>query len=619
MIFHKLIITNFKSFLGEHAFDFAAGEIGLHFITGRNEVEPGLGANGAGKSTIFDALSWVLYGKTLRGLKAGDVAAWDVGKTVEVKLDLETDAGHFFLSRSWKPNSLILADKNKDVRSVEQIDVDALIGLSFEAFQHAIVIGQFSEMFFDLGPAQKLALFSDVLTLDSWIVRSEQAAKAEKAVRREMEEAVSKIAGMAGKKEAFTEQLVKVREQEETFGREIKDRRSAAQKRIKDIEGQRDKLEALLGKHMKSLTQVEKTLHQTQNDLTEASEAANDLRSAVQEIALQTHPLEERKRILGKQLEMVSGLASKCPVCGQKVTGEHKKVEIERLREEIDETEKSIRALAKEQHALDKEILGARELALSLAEQAKVSEQERTHLSREVQGIKEDLIGTERDLKAQRERLKETDAVVNIYSGQVKQIEAKLKELQKQIADAEKALDELVREAEAFGYWMKGFKEIRLSLIAEALTLLEVEVNNSLLELGLHGWQVTFDVEKETKAGGVMKGFHVFVKAPTSPERVPWEAWSGGEGQRLRLAGTMGLSALILTSLGVSSSIEVWDEPSQHLSETGINDLLDLLAARAQAQGRSVFLVDHRSFDYGGFASRSVVIKDEAGSRIENG
>jgi len=64
LTFKSLSITDFKSFVGAHTFDFFSSSPGLYYITGDNRTAPALGANGCGKTTLLDAVCWTLYGKT---------------------------------------------------------------------------------------------------------------------------------------------------------------------------------------------------------------------------------------------------------------------------------------------------------------------------------------------------------------------------------------------------------------------------------------------------------------------------------------------------------------------------------------------------------------------------
>ena len=69
-------------------------------------------------------------------------------------------------------------------------------------------------------------------------------------------------------------------------------------------------------------------------------------------------------------------------------------------------------------------------------------------------------------------------------------------------------------------------------------------------------WRIEFDVERETKAGGISKGFVVFVHPSDKADPVRFEAYSGGETQRLRMAGDLGLANLIMERAGLTNTLE---------------------------------------------------------------
>src|SRR6516164_10253421 len=64
--FKYVELYNFKSYRGTHKFTFPQ-DPGLYLITGKNLIQPRLGSNGVGKSTLLDAIFWALYGRTPRG------------------------------------------------------------------------------------------------------------------------------------------------------------------------------------------------------------------------------------------------------------------------------------------------------------------------------------------------------------------------------------------------------------------------------------------------------------------------------------------------------------------------------------------------------------------------
>jgi len=164
-------------------------------------------------------------------------------------------------------------------------------------------------------------------------------------------------------------------------------------------------------------------------------------------------------------------------------------------------------------------------------------------------------------------------------------------------------------------FWVGGFKRLRLHIIEETLRTLEVEVNNNLASLGLGDWKIEFDIERENKSGGVTKGFTTLITDPKD-YTTKYETLSFGETQRVKLAGCFGLANLIMERAGLVSKVEMYDEPSEHMTEEGITDTLNTLRDRAMNNARVVIVVDHHAISYGDFAGTTMVEKDENGSRI---
>ena len=160
-----LVMDNFRSYVGEHTFEFPK-EPGLYGLFGLNLDKPRLGPNGTGKSTMLDAVYWVLYGATTRGLRGTDVISWGQ-KTCSVKLTLNVGGQVSTVYRRQAPNDLKL-----DGRPCEQEAITKYIRLAPEAFLHAVMFPQFGDSFFDMSAGAKLNLFSEILKLDYWLDRA---------------------------------------------------------------------------------------------------------------------------------------------------------------------------------------------------------------------------------------------------------------------------------------------------------------------------------------------------------------------------------------------------------------------------------------------------------------
>jgi len=203
----------------------------------------------------------------------------------------------------------------------------------------------------------------------------------------------------------------------------------------------------------------------------------------------------------------------------------------------------------------------------------------------------------------------------NPFKESLEEVTNEIDESKELLLRKKKALKLSEKHQKAFEYWRGAFRNIRLYVVEKALISFEIEINNSLIQLGLEDWTIKLDIERELKSGGVARGFTVLIQSPYNVDPVPWESWSGGEGQRLRLAGTLALANFIRSMTGFESELEIYDEPTSHLGGGGIQDLLQLLYQRAHNENRCIWLIDHHSIDFS-FDTITTVIKDDNGSRI---
>jgi DNA repair exonuclease SbcCD ATPase subunit len=520
-------IENFKSYKGIHNFELPK-EPGLYYLTGRNEDNPRLGANDVGKSTLLDAIYWCLYGRTTRGLKAAEVVTWgEKGCSVTVCLP------HYNIKRTQNPNSLTMITAIGE-KNVAQEELNKFIRLTPDQFLYAVMLPQFGQSFFDLAPAAKLALFSQIMELDFWLEKSQEASANVSDFEAEKQQCENRISKMNGILETIDLDIERLREKETEFEDNQKDL-------IKGFEWD-----------------VKRTESELNNLGTEKRVATIALTAAEDKLA----NWSQRK-------------AKKCPTCKQPIPTPEDDRAFASIKQNVREWENQVSSLTyKIETAQDKIATWGRSVA---------TEKKRTNTYAAL--IKEK---------------RQTEATAH-----TKKVELK------------KQLDTINEKQAAVQFWIGGFKRLRLFLIEETLRQLEVEVNNNLASLGLTDHEISFDVERENKSGGVTKGFVVLIKAPGHDEPVRWEAWGGGVTQRLRLAGDLGLANLIMERAGLRGEIEFYDEPSEHMSDEGLLDLCETLRDRAVSTGKCIFVVDHHATDFGDFKQVLVAVKDSDGSRLE--
>ncbi len=472
-------------------------------------------------------------------------------------------------------------------------------------------------MFFDQKPAEKLGLFSGVLALDYWNQKSVEATQVVSEIDAEISSIELSISNYDHVIGSQKEQLDRLKKLNVSFITDKKNKLKVIKSDKQENQDDIVKLDLNIAEIGGEIDSILEDIKSVKQDLVKTEEqwkeADKKLAASQAEVQFLKAIYSERKSAFYDFTKLEE---KKCPTCYAPVTREHYQKILTDLQKQVSELDQSLRK------ALDKAKLDG-DRAGKLYKKCKVysdkkSEKDALLLSR---SNELDRIGMTRNNLIKRNAALDEEAAAlsseeNVFAAEIKDLRANMKEVSGKKKAARDTIKELQAEKAAASYWVKGFKEIRLFLIEEALTLLEVEVNNNLLQLGLRNWKIEFDVERETKSGTISKGFQVFIKSPYNKEPVPWESWSGGESQRLRLAGNLGLSSLICAKLGIQSNILVLDEPTQHLTPGGVEDLLNFLENKARTENRQIWMIDHNALDYGGFTSVTQIVKSSAGSSI---
>lgn len=604
-------LTNFGSFRDHELFPIPK-QPGLYHVQGVNQVEPRLTGNGTGKSTIWKGLFWNLFEHTPDGLKAGDVCNWEVSKGARVTLNLAEEGDDdllWMVTREWKPNRWTLRAEAARITDEETVDLAKgfpnwlkdQLPESPDLFLNCILLAQENPTFLDLKPEAQTTLFGEVLNLDHWLALSQKAsAKAAEQDRtnRGLESTVSRLEGIVERKQDFSKQIDEWEaEQQRRLDRakqqftEMLDEQERIQIKKADV-GSAEEYEALR-KMGKRIEVVEKDEREGQRVVSELMAEASFL-----------------KRRAAGMLELIDAPEGSCPTCGAPADPKHLADEADHLstqaknllRESEAATVHLDRIRANKQKLIDEYEADKRRLD-DLGAARRERERRLTELDRQLDHLEDDY-----------ERLRTEP---NPWKKAQKEASERARIDQEALLTARKGLDRGYELYALYAYWIKGFKELRLFHIAQALHELEIEVNNSLIELGLVGWEIEFEVDRESKKGTIQRGFNVRVRSPHTERPVPWKAWSGGEKQRLRIAASMGMANLIRARRAPTLALEVWDEPTKGMSPQGVNDLMAALAARARFEQRVIIVVDHTAPEFGDFAGRAMVTKTPEGSRIE--
>lgn len=584
IVLEELTLIGFKSF--EHQ-TIQFPEDGFVLIAGDNQLEPRLGANGAGKSSIFDGIAWVLYGTSVRGVRTADLIRTG-HKTAEGRVALDIDGTRHEIARSGPPARLFL-----DGRQVEQAAVDRLVGMSRLRFLHSVVFGQAVPLFIDLPVPKRGELLDEILDLEFWMRAADRAGKQTTAAERRLAALRTEI----GRTEGALSQLesdVDLAGQEEAWA-------SARDQRMRELLDKFEQDELAL-----AVLQRESAEDVQTQDVDALGAEYHRLKRAEAEIAQRIALREQAHAMVLEDIQFFKG-AGDCPVCNQPITREFAE---KHLGEQRQASADHVAALKK----LNAALAEARVIANEACQRWEAARRSAEVVRREAAVRTERVRSAQRALEGLERQVEQLAEEANPYTVRRRRVDEDRKRLDAQLATQQADEISLATEAARYDFWRQGFRRVRLFCIERVLKQLELETMNAAQSLGLAGWKINFSTETETRAGTSKMGVQVTVQSPALSGI--FDAWSGGEGQRVRLCVALGLSGLIQRWAGVRWNLEVYDEPTAWLSEAGIEDLLDFLRDRADVSGKPVFLCDHRALAHAGFSKIMTVVKDENGSRM---
>jgi len=164
MILNKIDIKNFYS-IGDVSLKF--NDNGIVFIEGKNKDIGG--SNGSGKSSIFEAIVWGLYGKTIR--KSTEEALVNNKHKKECLVRIELDNGRVVIERTRRPNFLRFVvdgiDKTQESITSTQVEIEKYFNLNYKTFVASTVWGQQNDFdFISASLEDKRNILKNFLNLD---------------------------------------------------------------------------------------------------------------------------------------------------------------------------------------------------------------------------------------------------------------------------------------------------------------------------------------------------------------------------------------------------------------------------------------------------------------------
>lgn len=163
-------------------------ENGLTLVLGSNtDSNGGTTRNGAGKTTILQAVSFGLFGKPLTKIKLPNLVNNINTKGMLVTIEFELNGTCYKIERGKKPDVMkfyadseeqnLEIDETKGVNTSTQDEIDRLLGMSHTMFKHIVALNTFTDPFLKMTVGDQRTIIEELLGITQISLRADTLKK----------------------------------------------------------------------------------------------------------------------------------------------------------------------------------------------------------------------------------------------------------------------------------------------------------------------------------------------------------------------------------------------------------------------------------------------------------
>lgn len=507
--------------------------------------------NGSGKSTIFSALVWCLYGKTIKGVS--DVQTWKEFRTSDycgtmVSVHFQRKESVYQVIRCQKyDKNLEDGSKGRDrfivIRDAEPLDIKSkvqlqqklvdILGLTQNLFTNSIMFGQGINRIIQESNADKKKLFEEIFDLNYLNIAKGIALEDKSNIVSQLNEAERESASLKRELESTISTYKDLKAREKDFSNHIREERKELREDRKKLRAKREEILPKLG------TSLTPEINMLQKEIDKLHKSYSKAKS------ISNIPIKE---FIGNVYEMISSKKYKAA----------SKALLE-IMEAFDMMENLQLEIDSKSHELD---------------HYKEKHQEYNKYSKILADIDDDL----ETIKEQLRKLKEEKLKVLSpkYKEQIDYIRKKLMNVDEDYHNKELELEDY--------NWViddpLGNNGIKAYLFDSSLDFLNRELEKYYEILGFH---ISFEIDLSS----TRKEFCTLIEK--DGHIIEYDELSGGEKQLVDISMAFAMNQALTISKGIN--ISFLDEVFESLSSDNIELVIQLV--REVYKDKTLFLISH--------------------------
>jgi len=512
-----------------------------------------IGDNGAGKSTILDALSFALYGKPFRKITKGQLLNSINSKAAVVELEFTIGKHEYKVVRGIKPNVFEVWQNGKMInqdaaaRDYQEMLERQILKLNHKSFSQIIVLGSATfTPFMQLSAANRREVIEDILDIGIFSVMNSLLKEKIQTNRDELQEAKYQVDLCEQKIELATNH-----------------RDELAKLRSAEIE----KLNGKIGEHNDTITNATSEIKSQMEKVTELQEAISDQASVDKKIKsiekLRTQ-LNDRYRSLANDIQFYEE-HDNCPTCKQGIDEHFKHDTIQSKKEKREELENATVQLD-EQYVEVSERLGVIRDSLNTISQLNT---EIALKNAEIETAKRSITQIQQEIKDAEtaEKDNETDQIAD---------------LEAELAKLHTSYEELAKDREVLGQASNILRDsgIKARIIKQYIPVINKLINKYLAAMDFF---VQFELDEN---------FNETIRSRYR-DAFSYASFSEGEKMRIDLALLFTWRAIAKLRNSVSTNLLIMDEVfDSSLDAGGTEEFMKIM--ESLTHDTNVFVISHK-------------------------
>jgi len=625
----ELLALSAEDFCCFEAFTLPLLRQGLVWLGGDNQDSDAAESNGSGKSTIFKALSWGIYGETIDGEK-GDKVIRNGTKCARVVIRMTEDWRVIRERRKGSPRLWLYRgeEEYKADKADVQTKINELVGMDFRSFRNTVLYGQRDRSRFvdpstsdadrkrvlhhilrtevlrtchDIAKKRNLALVHEIADLEEQI-RTVTARIEEHDLEGLREESRAWEESRQSRAEAAAGHARALVARAKEIGREAPDKKELA-KRIEEI----DRKLLLCERATEKADRLRDEADRLATELSEARGVEYAAGAAVSD-------LEARLAALGG--------SERCPTCNSPLGKGEAAAHIHEMEGEVFRLNGKAEAAKDRANAIEAAADEKREAADAMERKARAKfELTRERGRVEMAIARAETISTLVKDASEAARLKiaevkEIKAEANPYETRIAKAVAIVKKHRATIRDARGKLREKATDRAHEEFWVKGFSPAGLPsfLLDSTMPYLTERANHYLDGLADGDIQMGFSTQRELKSA---KGeYRDEIDIRWTIEGVEGYPPSGGQFKKMEIATDLALMDLAATREGGHLDLLCLDECLDGLDSEGRSRIIHLLQGLRKSRG-TIYVISHDPGVAEAFERALVVTKRDGIARLE--